>query len=281
MQNIISTIFKAQLENFAKEFVNTSKTVFYDHKNKKLIHPGEFGMLRESCIRNFLSNFFPDQYGIGQGYVIGQNDEISHQCDIIIYHKSYTPYFHTPEHQRFFPIESVIAAGEVKSKITGEKLDDSLKKLTKIKQMRESITNATIAYCRPNVTRKFDPVNDIRDQLVTFLIGEEFVCSDDVLAGRIKKSWDNSFPRHRVNLTTAINSGTCLYKDVTGISFWYPIEPNGNELPIRLITPLQDSYGHLAIFIHYLSMLIENCTVLFPEMAKHFSPLFKMNIKDL
>lgn len=257
MQNIIATLLEAQIESFSKEFTDTSRNVFYDNNKKRLIHAGEFGMLREACVRQLLINFLPGIYGVSHGYVIGQNGEVSHQCDLIIYHKSFTPYLHTPEGQRFFPAESVIAVGEIKSKVDGSVLDDALGKLARIKLMREAIIDAAIARVRPQSNRKYDPANNIRDQIVTFIICEEFSCSNSVLSERIKKSWSGSLPRHRANLVTAIQSGTCTYKDSNHKSWMYPVEPlSSEELPVRLITSRPDSIGHLALFLGiYCSLL--------------------------
>lgn len=281
MQNIIATLLEAQIESFAREFTNTAKTVFYDDKQKRLIHAGEFGMLREACVRGLLKNFLPGIYGVAQGYVIGQNDEVSHQCDLIIYHKNFTPYFHTPEEQRFFPVESVIAVGEIKSKIDGAVLDDALSKLAKVKMMRESVTDAVIARCRPHENRIYSPKINLRDQIITFLIGEEFVCSNNIVSERIKKPWGASLPRHRVNLVATIKSGTCTYKDENSRPWMYPVEPSGVELPVRLITSEPGMYGHLALFLRYLIMLVEDCTVLYPELTRHLDSLLVCSSTDL
>ncbi|NMZ27575.1 hypothetical protein HBO40_08080 [Pseudomonas protegens] len=273
MQNIIATLLEAQIQSFAREFTDTAKTVFYDDKQKRLIHAGEFGMLREACVRGLLKNFLPSIYGVAQGYVIGQNDEVSHQCDLIIYHKNFTPYFHTPEEQRFFPVESVIAVGEIKSKIDGAVLDDALSKLAKVKMMRESVIDAAIARCRTNENRGYSPKVNLRDQLVTFLIGEEFVCGNNVISERMKKSWGASLPRHRVNLVATVKSGACIYKDGNKRPWMYPLEPSGEELPVMLVTSDPGKYGHLALFLRYLITLIEDCTVLYPELTKHLESL--------
>ncbi|KAJ8742152.1 MULTISPECIES: DUF6602 domain-containing protein [Aeromonas] len=281
MQNIIATLLESQLESFSKGFLDTSRTVFYNDKEKRLIHNGEFGMLREACVRELLKNFLPNIYGVAQGYVIGQNDEISHQCDLIIYHKSYTPYFHTPEEQRFFPIESVIAVGEIKSKVDGTVLDDALEKLANIKLMREAITDAEIALCRPSTDRDYAPKDYLRDQVVTFIVCEEFTCSNEILSGRIKKSWADSLPRHRVNLICAIRNGTCTYKDGNNRPWMYPIEPDGTELPVRLVVPAPGKYGHIALFLRYLIILIEDNTVLYPELTRHLNSLFVCSNIDI
>ena len=236
-------------------------------------------MLRESCIRNFLNNFLPNVYEVSQGYVIGQNGDISHQCDIIIYHKTYTPYFHTPEGQRFFPIESVIAVGEVKSKVTGIILDDALTKLCNIKKMRDNISHASIAFCRPSQERKFNTTLHLRDQVITFLLCDEFDCSNDIVVERMKKNYNGSLPRHRVNLLTSIHNGTCLYKDSNKKQWMYPIDKDGKELPLQLVLP--DNVSHIAVFVRYLILLIEDTTVLYPELTEHLNSIMVSRSIDL
>lgn len=268
--SIIGKLLSAQIQAFVNDFSDNAQNVFFDDSTNQLIHSGEFGMHRESCIRTFLGTFLPDIYGVSQGFVIGQNGAISHQCDVIIYHKEYTPYFHTPEGQRFFPIESVIAVGEVKSKVDGAVLNDALKKLSNIKIMREQISNAAIATCRPNTGKQFNPQEDIRDQIVTFLLCDEVKCTHNLLAAKVNKSWNDSLPRHRVNLVVSIKSGTYLYKDTDSRPWMYPVEPNGTVLPVQLRTAISPN-SHIALFVRYLTMAIEDTTVLYPELTLHLS----------
>lgn len=277
MQNIIATLLEAKLKSFSTEFTDTSRTVFYDDERKRLIHSGEFGMLREACARELLKNFLPSIYGVSHGYIVSQNGEVSHQCDMIIYHKNFTPRLHTPEGQKFFPMESVIAIGEIKSKVDRRVLDDAIEKLTRIKIMREQIeVDTAIARRRPAVNRKYSPVNDIRDQVATFIMCEEFTCSKTLLSERIKKAWAGSSPRHRVNLITAIRGGTCTYS-LDNKSWMYPVEPEGSELPVRFDIPEPGGIGHLALFIRYLLMIIEDNTVLYPELTRHLGKLLIQN----
>ncbi|MDA0130693.1 hypothetical protein OH458_21755 [Vibrio sp. MarTm2] len=277
--NIIGKLLMAQIQAFVNDFSYNAQDLFLDEATGRLIHPGEFGMHRESCIRNFLGAFLPDIYGVSQGFIIGQDGIVSHQCDVIIYHKQYSPYFHTPEGQRFFPIECVIAVGEVKSKVNGAILDDALQKLSCVKIMREKISSAVIASCRPNRPRDFNPHNDIRDQIVTFLICDEVECSGGLLAERVKKTWDSSKPRHRVNLITSIKSGTYLYKLSDARPYMYPTDPDGNTLPVQLRTPKSPN-SHIALFVRYLTMAIEDTTVLYPELTLHLKGQLSCEVVD-
>lgn len=278
--NIIGKLLEAQIQTFVNDFSNNAQNVFFDESIGRLIHPGEFGMHRESCIRSFLNTFLPDIYGVSQGFVIGQDGSVSHQCDVIIYHKEFTPYFHTPEGQRFFPIESVIAVGEVKSKVDGSVLDDALKKLCNIKRMRDSITSASVATSRPSGQRSFDPRSNYRDQVVTFLLCEEVECMNSTLAGRILKVWDGSEARHRVNMIVSIKSGTFLYKDINSKAFMYPVASDGSELSVQIMTPISVN-SHIALFVRYLIIAIEDTKVLYPELTLHLNEQLDCNATDL
>src|SRR5918998_5104088 len=132
MHNVLDTLIESQLEAFANGYTNTAHDLFYDEDSNKLIHPGEFGGLRESLLRDLLKNFLPEEYGVSQGFVISPDGEISNQCDVIVYSRRYTPLIRTPEHQRFFPVESVVAVGEVKSIVDSNTLRDALIKLVRI-----------------------------------------------------------------------------------------------------------------------------------------------------
>lgn len=278
--NIISKLLAAQIQAFVNDFSENAYDVFFSEASGRLIHPGEFGMHREACIRTFLGTFLTNIYGVSQGFVIGQDGEVSHQCDVIIYHKDYTPYFHTPEGQRFFPIESVIAVGEVKSKVDGSVLNDAFEKLTNIKKMRERISGAVIATCRPRSEEKFNPKEYTRDQLVTFLLCDEVKCSNDLLVTKVNKSWGESGPRHRVNMILSIKSGTYLYKDTDSRPWMYPIDVDGSILPVQLRTAISPN-SHIALFVRYLMMAIEDTTVLYPELTLHLRNQLNCESLDL
>ncbi|WP_404969924.1 DUF6602 domain-containing protein [Vibrio campbellii] len=271
-ENIIGKLLSSQIASFANEFSKEAYDLFYDSKSGKLIHPGEFGMHRESCIRSFLSTFLPDIYGVSQGFIIGQDGSVSHQCDLIVYHKNFTPYFHTAEGQRFFPIETVLAVGEVKSRVNGSILDDALEKLVKVKQMREKISDALVASCRSSlgVDKTFQPSIDVRDQLVTFIMCDNVDCSDAIVAERMKKAWHGSSAMHRVNMIASIKTGTYLYKNIDGLPWMYSVCAEQSELGIQLRKPIKE-YSHIAVFVRYLTMAIEGVTVLYPELTHHLS----------
>jgi hypothetical protein len=142
MKGTLDILIEAQLQTFAQNYLEASRQVFYDETSGNLIHPGEFGGLREGLVRELLRNFLPESYGISEGFVISPTGDISSQCDVVIYSRVHAPVIQAAERQRFFPIESVVTVGEIKSKVDSVVLRDALEKLVRVKEIRASLTNA-------------------------------------------------------------------------------------------------------------------------------------------
>ncbi|PWH86185.1 DUF6602 domain-containing protein [Brumimicrobium oceani] len=138
MNDILVELTKFNVKNIIESF-NISKKVFSNKDTNKLFHSGEFGGYREDIIKNWLKLYIPEKFGISSGFIITSTNKISTQCDIVIYNKDCTPTIDN-NGQRFFPIETVVAIGEIKSDIQSAKsLNEILYKLAKIKELRLEI----------------------------------------------------------------------------------------------------------------------------------------------
>lgn len=121
-----------------------SKEIFWKQDENRLVHPGEYGAYREELLKRFLSLYVPETFGISSGFIITSKGHISHQCDIIIYDKEKTPKIQNMENQRFFPIETVLGVGEVKSTINSiSDLNSYLVKLSTLKTLRNDVEDPT------------------------------------------------------------------------------------------------------------------------------------------
>jgi len=104
----------------------------------KATTPGLVGSAREKAVRKKLEQLFPQAVGVATGCVIDVENRASRQTDIIIYEKDICPVFSindTPE-TTYFPCESVIAVGEVKSTLGTSELLDSFRKIESVKRLR-------------------------------------------------------------------------------------------------------------------------------------------------
>ena len=170
MNQIFENLIKSKIEKFYSDYIDLSRQIFVNEEGK-LIHPGEFGTYREKIIKSLLQPFLPSRLDIGSGFIITAKDNISTQCDIVIYDKASTPVIETEE-QRFFPVECVVGVIEVKSKLTKAQLKEALVKLTKIKDLRNDIGSNPYIFKDYKDTSGFNTKAHVRDQMATFLICE-------------------------------------------------------------------------------------------------------------
>lgn len=118
-------------DNFVKMYKSASDLYTNTDNKNGLLLPGEFGKYREDACKYFLSNIIPQRYGISDGFLITKDDKISTQCDVIIYDKLGAPIIKNVVGIKFFPIESVVAIGEIKSKLNINSLSETVNKLAK------------------------------------------------------------------------------------------------------------------------------------------------------
>lgn len=115
---------------YAKEFQN-----HFENTLKFVQHPLEVGLARERLLIDFLSRLIPERFGIGSGFVINSAGVRSKQIDIIIYDKIISPVFRLPGGVSFYPVECVVAVGEVKTTLSSK--ETLFQALDKIKSVLE------------------------------------------------------------------------------------------------------------------------------------------------
>ena len=184
-----------------------------------------------------MRKIIPRKLEIGDGFIITSQGGISTQCDLIIYDKNNCPLIENDNKQRFFPIECVVAIGEVKSDMTKYQLNEALLKLKNNKKLRNDIStdNPYIFYDGNKTT--FDPINNLQDQLITFLICNSIKEFDgNRLVNEMDKIYSNDneyYLRH--NLILSISDGTMMYKNENKFSFYPTI--NGNKTLNSILPP--------------------------------------------
>ena len=122
MNQIYKKLLKIKIDQFITDFKSSKELFESIDKRNKLLHPGEFGLFRENICDGLIKFTIPNKYKTGTGFLINSYDEISTQCDIVIYDLNNTPLIQDSSNNRFFPVESVIGIGEIKSKLTIKKL---------------------------------------------------------------------------------------------------------------------------------------------------------------
>ncbi|XRG77040.1 DUF6602 domain-containing protein [Rossellomorea sp. GAMAL-10_SWC] len=146
---IFDEVLDRHINFFIEDFCYRSIELFKPSEKDKFFHSGEFGVYREQIVRSFLKKLIPTNLEIGTGFIINDKSEVSTQCDVIVFDKVNTP---LQDDVPFYPIETVVAIGEVKSNLDTTGLKEALKKLAKNKELRENVS-------APSVLRRGSHIN--------------------------------------------------------------------------------------------------------------------------
>ncbi len=93
------------------------------------------GVLRECIISDILSEILPSQFRVGSGIIVNADGDHSRQTDIIIYDSQILPPFVQKSTPALYPIESVIATIEVKTRLYKTYLEKANRDACKVHQM--------------------------------------------------------------------------------------------------------------------------------------------------
>lgn len=96
----------------------------------------------ENLIREKISLFLPERYLVKQGHIVNSEGKVSNQFDIIIFDRLNTPkFFESKNETVFYPIESVLAVGEIKKTLRSK---DAIEFGKKIKFLKEDMNRKLI-----------------------------------------------------------------------------------------------------------------------------------------
>jgi hypothetical protein len=221
------------------------------------------------AVRDLLKNFLPQRYGVSQGFVVSPNGDISKQCDIIVYAPEYTPVIRNPEQQRFFPIESVVAVGEVKSSVDSRTLRKALTNLVWAKEIRAKLISPAIVYQRPNLDH-YNPTGFERDQIGTFLFAESISCKKRTIARLVREVVKGKHTSFKVNLIASVNDFCTTYRDHADKAWYYPTYGEHKDYPLQFRRSDEDNRAHLKLFLNYLLMIIDRTTIMDPSLTEYF-----------
>ena len=264
---VVRDLALLRLKQFAQSFVE-SKTLFWDDNNKELIHAGEFGAYRESLSKDLFKLILPNRFDVGNGFLVNNVGDISSQCDVVIFDKTATPNIESDQRQKFYPAETVVAIGEIKSIISGPtELSNHLGKLAKIKSIREKTDEPYVHY--RDYEGKYDPLNNPYDQFFSFLI-----CSKlnyvDKQPDKLLYS-NETQQRHKHNFILSIEDGAYIYKSPNGQNIYIPNIGNTDYDNFFISSNKSNRYIHFEHFLSALIMSINMTTVLRPDMALYIT----------
>lgn len=268
--DIFESLLKEKTDIFRTSFSTTSQEVFYDAGKKQIFHAGEYGMYRETVVRDFLKFIVPRSLDISTGFVITPLNDVSTQCDIIIFDAGMTPLYQEGERQRFFPIESIFCIGEVKSTLSKTQLSEALNKMASIKALSERMVRPTII--SKSLRGPYDPINNQNDLVPSILVCQKLNFDLSRIEQELDSLYDTSVVhRHKHNMILSIEDGLLSYCGDRNLNMPYS-RLNGSDLKHRFSFPDTNNQYHFRYFATYMFMITTNKTPFYPEISNYMLP---------
>lgn len=233
--------------------------------------PGAIGAAREGAVRQKLAQAFSGGVGIGTGFVIDSQGNVSKQQDVILYEKSFCPVYRINEVDEvaYYPCEGVFAVGEVKSTIGSVELDDILEKIASVRKLRRHISKQLDLFGPPRQcipfrhygvgtsfagTEEEDYVQDKseRHQVYGFAIGRTIQALDRRLA-TLQERLDDGDAVYLPNLIVGLeqNIGLVPYSSAhnpqgtaLGATYYRAICPSTQQAFLPLVQQLSSAFSH-------------------------------------
>lgn len=279
---ILEKIINCKLDGFVAEYRNASKLFENEDSKNKLLHPGEYGMYKESLLRELLRFILPPKFEIGTGFLYNVNKNVTGQCDIVIFDYVNTPLMNLDSKEHFYPQESVYAIGEVKSILSKQGLKSALISLAEKKKIRTQC-NLKING-GPEI--KIDIEKNEMRGIFTFLVCDKIDMNMANWADVIKKIYESEGikPCLRHNMIISLSDGVILYKtieemDIDGSGsdkFWpHPTFQEKELNPFRFISTANEiGYERereiLKQFIKHLNNQLIDMDSYYPEPTLYF-----------
>jgi hypothetical protein len=276
----INALIEEKIDIFQAAFRQTAKVVFRDEgKRNKLMHPGEFGTYREAIVADLISAFLPQKLEIDTGFIVNANDGISGQIDLIVYDPSLTPTLESKNRQRFFPIETVVAVGEVRSDISPERLTDGLRRLAKVKALRaeETPERSTVQRWSGLGNTDYDPRRIPFDQVFSFLICNRFTFPfHKTIKSTLDSAYGDTPYDFRHNAILSVQNGLLRYSgslpNGEKADTHFPTSPFTGERNLnKWLRPEENPYYPLKSFCSDLFMHTSYCTIAHPDLSRYFT----------
>lgn len=267
-------VLREHFERFRLSFSETAVGLFLE-KDGRILHSGEYGKFREAVSKEFLRHIVPLNLGIGNGFIITSEDEVSKECDVVIYDKVNTPLIQSDEQQRFFPVETVCGIGEIKSTLSKSEFKKAINKLARNKSLRTSAKRGSYINRSYDNGIPFDPKESCLDHLVSFLICKklDFDCTN--LVNEINELYSSEIEYHnRHNLILSVDDGLIAYCDNKQVkkppaTTGFPYKKE--KLKNRFLRMETEAFFHFDNFAGMIFGALSRTTILFPEMLHYMN----------
>lgn len=100
------------------------------------------GENREDRVGRFLTDHLPERFGVGTGLVVSSDGVFSNQADLVVVDRLNNAPLHGSDRNQLWPVESVYALVEVKTRLSPEDIRDSVSKCRRFKSLRRDFSDA-------------------------------------------------------------------------------------------------------------------------------------------
>jgi hypothetical protein len=118
-------------------------------------HPVLKGDAAETIWLTMLSNYLPERYRASRAVVVDSNGTFSHQIDIVIFDRQYSPFVFHQDGLDVIPAESVYAVFEAKQVITAEEISYAQEKAASVRALHR--TSLAIPHAGGDLPLVFHP----------------------------------------------------------------------------------------------------------------------------
>lgn len=248
----------------------------FEKRSRLISHRGEAGTAREEALKTMLQLYLPHRCGVDSGFVIDSDGNESNQIDIVIYDQNYSPIFEIVDEKRYFPCETVLAVGEVKTEINTRELEDSFEKIDSVKSLNRAGAKKMIG---PGAFGGHLEEDEYIDQIFGFIFCGNSMSNDTLvdayleqLQQRDRKLWPNYFCNYNginIGYHGTYDTGTYLGADPMGAEGLYITE--SDEMNFGLFHAVlnwhlsQASIGRPNLFSYYDTRSIPTRSIWFDE----------------
>lgn len=210
----------------------------------------------EDLIREKISLFLPERFLVKQGHVINSEGTVSHQLDIIIFDRLNTPkFFESKDNTVFYPIESVLAIGEIKKTLRPKDLIEFGKKIKYLKEdmKRPLISNSVYGGKLENNGFLSDMINMSTDRKYKNPLFSFVFAIDQENIEKLEINDENKFMPNDVYI---LNHGMLLAGKIENQS---------------IVTQLEDEHDRVEGVIHIRKSGILCLATLFNQLIDHLN----------
>ncbi len=184
----------------------------------------------EDLIREKISLFLPEKYLVKQGHIVNSEGKVSNQLDIIIFDRLSTPkFFESKDNTVFYPIESVLAIGEIKKTLRSKDLLEFGKKIKYLKEdmNRELIPNSIYGNNFSKNSLMSDLINMRSDRKYKNPLFSFIFAIDAEKIENLEMNIDNKYMPNDIYI---LNKGIMLFGKMENEKFIPQIEDENNKV---------------------------------------------------